>query len=248
MNWGTVIKKPGEAEAKPPAPEPRPKLPAWSYSRFAKWSKCPLSAYYAFILKMPEPASEAMERGTRLHAEAASILNGIPDKRNELSVPWAARLEATRSCYSSDVETELQIAFRLDWTQTDWFAKDAWCRVIFDAMIVQPGTGVVMVQEHKSGKPRAEHTQQATLYAAAAAALVPNRAVEVTINYLDLNPEGPQGVVRHHFPADLALKQTFAWAERVQPMMNDTDYPATPGNHCRWCSFAASKGGPCEKA
>jgi hypothetical protein len=247
MNWGVVV--PSKPGAPPPAPEARPKIPAGSYSRLSKWEKCPLSAYYSFILKMPEPKSPQMERGTRAHADAANILTGKPIdvQTTPLSVPWIKRLGATHTAYGNDVEAELQVAFTQQWERTDWFARDAWCRVIFDALIVTPGSGV-MVQEHKTGKPRADHTVQATLYAATAQLLVPDAdCYEVTINYLDNNPDGPQGVVRHHFPRDLARKQVAVWTDRVAPMLNDTDYPATPGNHCRWCAFSSKAGGPCEK-
>jgi hypothetical protein len=242
--WGT-IELPG---APPEAPQPRPKLPAWSYSRLSKWEKCPASAYYAFILRIQEPKSEAMERGTLAHAQAAAIIMGerTPEP-TLLSLPWQTRLAVIGSDHKGDIEVELQAAFRADWTRTDWFARDAWCRVIFDAFAYAPGAPIV-VNEHKTGKPRAEHTAQASLYAAAASLMIPDVPVDVYINYLDLSPHTPQGRVLHKFSAEFAKKQVATWEGRVLPMMNDTDYPATPGNQCRWCSFAASKGGPCEKA
>ena len=249
MTWGIVVPTPPGAE--PPAPEARPLMPAWSYSRLAKWEKCPASAYYAFILKLPEPKSEAMERGTRAHADAAALLTSkeFDESTTPLSVPWMSRLVDTRNTYKNDIEAELQVAFTQDWSQTGWFARDAWCRIIFDAFIMQAGTETVLVEEHKTGKPRAEHTMQASLYAAGAHLLAPEaRVVEVTINYLDLNPTKPGGVVRHAFTHDMAKKAVVTWTERAARMMKDNEYPAVPGLHCRWCAFAKSAGGPCEKA
>lgn len=241
--WGT-IDLPG---APPAEPQPRPGLPAWSYSRLSKWEKCPASAYYAFILRIAEPKSEAMERGTLAHAHAAAIIMGEPSDATLISAAWRAKLLDIGASYKGDIEVELQAAFRADWSRTDWFARDAWCRVIFDAFAYTPGNPIV-VNEHKTGKPRAEHTAQASLYAAAASVMIPDVPVDVYINYLDLNPVNESGRVLHRFSAASAKKQVATWEKRVAPMMKDTDYPATPGNQCRWCSFAASKGGPCEKA
>jgi len=246
MTWGIVV--PAKPGAEPPPPEKRPTIPAWSYSRLSKWEACPASAYYAFILKMAPEPSPQMQRGIAMHEDAARVLTGkqIDLAKTHLSMPWIKRLQNTHSTYGNDIEVELQAAFNAAWEPTKWFGRDAWVRIVFDAFITQAGTETVHIQEHKSGKPRAEHTAQSALYAAGAFSLFPDALTyEVTINYLDLNPESPGGIVRHSFSRKTAEALVKRWAERAKPMMEDTEYPPKPGKHCSWCDYSKSKGGPC---
>jgi hypothetical protein len=37
-----------------------------------------------------------------------------------------------------------------------------------------------------------------------------------------------------------------SWNKKVTPMLNDTRFSPKPGNHCRWCTFSKTKGGPCK--
>lgn len=246
--WGTVPAKTEPREQNIPAA--RPALPAWSYSRLAKWEQCPLSAYFAFVLKVPEPKSEQMLRGQRAHEDAAKVLTRKPIDiaTTPLSAPWIKRLDNTRATYGDDIEVELQQGFDKGWAPIGWFDKATWLRVVFDAMIVKAGTDTVLVEEHKTGKPRAEHLSQATLYAAGAYALVPGAATyEITLNYLDLDPTGVRGVVRHSFPREQARRQIAVWTERAAHMLEDREYPPNPGVYCKWCAFRKSNKGPCSE-
>lgn len=245
--WGTTVPLP---EAPTPVPEaPRPALSAWSYSRLSKYETCPRSAYYAYIMRVPEPTSEAMQRGSDAHAEAAAILTGKVCVPMVLTEDWQRAFRATREAANNDIEAELQIAFTQEWEQTGWFAKDAWCRVIFDGLIAHPAERdpVVRVLEHKTGKARPSHTEQATLYAAAVSRMLPDRNVDVVINYLD-QPYGNHGsMVRHSFKADVAAGLVEQWNHRVAPMMKDNEYAPREGRHCNWCHHARSKGGACDR-
>ena len=42
---------------------------SWSYSAYALYDQCPAKYRYAKIDKLPEPRSEALERGDRIHKE-----------------------------------------------------------------------------------------------------------------------------------------------------------------------------------
>jgi CRISPR/Cas system-associated exonuclease Cas4 (RecB family) len=244
MTWGTFITVPG---APPAEPTSLPKIQAWSYSRLAKWEKCPKSAYYAFILRMAEPKSPAMQRGTDAHEEAANLLLGRECIPVVLTADWQHRLRTIRDIYGTDVEAELQQGFNNQWEPTGWFGDDTWCRVVFDGLVIQQGAYPIRVFEHKTGKVRAEHISQAGLYAVAAHALMPGRDVEVTINYLDNAVPGPQAVAIYPFKAKDIPALRDKWNARVAPMLNDTEYPATPGSHCRWCSYSSKNGGDCDR-
>lgn len=250
MSWGVVV----DAHKEPPPHEGNnlPRITAWSYSRYAKWVECPKSAYFKFVLKLPEPGSPQMERGIKAHEHAASIITGqqLPGGAahdTPLDMPWQRRLRNTHQTYKEDVEAELQMAFTADWKQTGWFAKDAWCRIVFDALIVEAGTGPVIVQEHKTGKPRTGHLEQATLYAAGVSVLAPGRDVEVTLNYFDIPTEKDESRVRHNFSSVVSLQFRDAWKVRAERMLADTEFPTRVGPQCRWCHFRKSNGGPCSK-
>ena len=239
MSFGPVI----DTHKLPPTE--KQKITAWSFSRWQKWVTCPRSAYYAFVQRLPEPKSDAMQRGTDAHAEAASILTGeeiIPDI---LKPDWVGKLHAIREDSGGDIEAELQMAFTQKWEQTEWFGKAAWCRVILDGLVMRPEGADVVIHEHKTGKRRDSHYTQATLYAAAASVLAPDREVRVQFNYLD--EPAASGTKVEFFPIETAAKAKVAWTTRVEPMLNDTIYPTRTGPLCRWCHYRKSNGGPCEK-
>jgi hypothetical protein len=89
--------------------------------------------------------------------------------------------------------------------------------------------------------------EQATLYAAAVSALLPGQPVEVTLNYFDLPTENEGSRVRHYFAPTLASKLKDDWSVKVQPMLEDNDFPTRVGPQCRWCHFRRSNGGQCSK-
>jgi hypothetical protein len=47
-------------------------ITAWSYSRYEQYVRCPLQFKLAVIDKVKTPVSDAMDRGRRLHTEAAA--------------------------------------------------------------------------------------------------------------------------------------------------------------------------------
>ena len=249
MTWGIQFKSKEEPTA--PDPQPLPKLPAWSYSRYAKWQKCPRSAFYAFVARRPEPQSPEMARGITAHNEAARILTGEECNPMILTRQWVDRLSQIKGMFGDNIEAELQQGFTKDWEPTGWFAKDVWCRVVFDGFAVLPtNNAAIHVYEHKTGKVRAEHIAQVGLYAVAAQAALPesgDRDVVVTLNYLDVPPDSTMSMQTYVIRAKEIPTLRGMWNDRIAPMMNDTEFPATPGTHCKWCAFSKNNGGDCDR-
>lgn len=228
--------------APPPAPPP---ITAWSYSRWATYEGCPRRAKYQFVDKLPEPESEAIVRGKDIHAAAASILSGkLADCGKEAAAvlaPWMAKLEALKAL---GPRVEHQAAFTIDWEPTEWFSRRAWLRVVFD-VIVPPAKNRSLTIDFKTGKTRAEHEDQLSLYGCAAAALYPDAEEhEVCFVYLDHPHVRP---LQRTFKASSLAPMRAMWEQRAGPMLRDTEFPTRVGPGCRWCPYASTKGGPCDK-
>jgi len=225
-------------------------ITAWSYSRLAKWQECPRSAYYAYVEKRGTgEKSEALLRGIAAHDECAAIYNGVEWKGESLlSREWKGRLAAQRTLWEGDLEAELQVAYTSGWKRRKWFDKDVSFRCAFDGFAYSGES--VTIYEHKTGRPRATHKDQAELYACVAALVVPEAsAVQVTIQYLDL-PVSRSPTLYEWTGAELMFGHVGKplinkWIAEANRMMADRDYPMRAGPQCRWCNFRGEVGGPC---
>ena len=61
-------------------------ITAWSFSRKADYDKCPLLAKFKHVDRLKEPANVYMEKGTRVHEDAAQY---VQDKTQAPALPIA---------------------------------------------------------------------------------------------------------------------------------------------------------------
>jgi hypothetical protein len=193
-----------------------------------------------------------MLRGIAAHAECAAIYGGAPLKKDATSLlhrDWRYRLAAQVSAWGSDLEAELQVAFDAQWQRREWYASDTVFRCAFDGFGYAGGD--VMIYEHKTGRVRASHQDQAEVYACVANVLLPEApTVRVNIQYLDL-PVSRAPTVHSWTAAELMVGNNgrpllTKWTDAAAAMMADRDYPTRSGPQCRWCPFRRDIGGPCE--
>jgi len=222
-----------------------PTIAAWSFSRWHTYETCPRQARYKYIDKLPDPSGPAAQRGSEIHEQAERFVAGhiveLPNTLRRFSDEFAELRRSTR------VEVEQQWAFTADWQPTDWFASDTWCRMKVDvvAFVKHDRKSAARIIDHKTGREREHHEKQFELYALGAFVVLPQIQVVLTENwYLD------QGdIVDRVFEASEidALKQL--WQRRTSDMLTDRLFAAhgRPHVECRWCAFAKSKGGPCER-
>lgn len=143
------------------------------------------------------------------------------------------------------VNPELQWAFTRNWTPCEWFAPQAWCRIMVDNFVINEKEGKATIIDYKTGKNRGGYEQQLKLYAAGAFALYPQlQEVRPELWFLD---EG-EIVEREEGPytnddADDLIKE---WTKLVKPMLVDKRFAPKPSNLCRWCDFSKTNGGQCE--
>lgn len=220
-----------------------PRFTAWSYTRFADYKECPLKAKLKHLDKIVEPAGEALERGAAIHKEAEAYvgrrLEVLPESLARFPEEFAA-LRARR-----DVESERQMAVTASWQPCEWFARDAWLRVVVDATYAgvlphEPGRTVI---DYKTGKIRQANADQLDLYGLVMLAYYPGvKCVDSALWYLDQGEIVSRTLTPSGAPA---LRER--WGRLVLPMLSDETFAPKPSNGCRWCFYGVSgvaKGGP----
>lgn len=223
------------------------KLKAWSFSRWNQYEGCPQKTKFTAIMKLKEPSSPALERGTELHAMCEKYLKTGGRIPKELK-PIAAQLKDLRA---RGAVAEAEFAFRKDWTSTRWNDwAEAWIRIKADAIVlpnIDDPTPTVEVHDFKTGKVRegaSEYMLQLELYALAGLLMYPTaEQAKTSLIFVD------HGVVIPHekiFTQKDVKNLKKQWEMRSKKMLADTLFKPKPGNACRWCHFRKDNGGPCE--
>ncbi len=216
------------------------RIKAWSFSRWEAYNRCPLQAKYKFLDKIPEPPSPALEKGKKAHEVLARFMAGFAADRHELP-GWKHFGELMVELRALEPLVEQQWGYTDQWKPTDWFGNDTWFRAVLDAGVVYKDNTADVV-DFKTGKPSPSHAEQAELYALSVLARYPS-VTDVAVRFWYLE-HGKESVFEFERTVLPALKEK--WTDKVQHMLEDTTFAPRPGNHCRWCSFAASKEGPCK--
>lgn len=210
----------------------------WGYSKLEIFEQCPQKFKFQFIDKLPQPGSPAMERGSKMHENIESYLNGwVP----ELIPECQSFQEAIDALRGEQFQAEQAIGLDKDWNKLpDWFHKDTWIRAKADAMYTKNNSLVVI--DFKSGKYRIPSTDQIELYAIVGGALYPE-VKKVTAEYwfLDTGEVYPRVYTQAEL---LALRKKFE--KRVAPMYVNTNWAPRPSMECRWCPYSKTKGGKCK--
>lgn len=219
-----------------------PQFHAWSYSRLSAWEDCPLRAKLKLLDRRPEPEGPALARGNDIHKKAEKFASG-----QVRSLPQELGLfkDEFKDLKKAKPLLEQQWAFTRDWEPCDWFGKEAWLRVVCDAVRVEPPKATVI--DHKTGKIRHGYQDQVELFALATLAKYQDiNEVETQLWYLDhglIIPEAPEEWI---FRREDEKKLRTKWEKRSKPMLLDKTFAPRPGGHCRWCHFSASKQGLCK--
>lgn len=220
-------------------PKPmKPRITQWSFSRYRDYCQCPRKAKYKHVDRLPDPPSDAMARGTAIHKMAEDYVLG-----NLKRMPAELEMfeEEFREARKGNPLAEAQWAFTADWTPCEWFARECWCRVKTD-LVYTAQSGRLVVVDHKTGRPNADHDDQLSLYALAAFVMMPEvEELVASLWYLDHAKDNSKTYTRDQHD-DL---RRF-WFAKTKPMLSDTQFVATPSNKCRWCVYRKENGGPCE--
>lgn len=226
-------------------PATLPKLTAWSYSRYNDYQTCPMRFAYKHLLRIKEPGSPAMERGSAIHKEAEQYVTAA---RKPRSVPpslanFAQQFEELRKM--GNVRVEQQWGFRQDWTETGWFDRDVWVRNVLDVCVLYDDHTADVI-DHKTGKKYVTNEDQMQLFALVTFRKFPD-VTDVTTRlwYLDLPDREGNEVVMEYARREADSIQRD-WEKKVKPMFVDRRFPPRPNPKCRWCFLSKDKGGPCK--
>lgn len=229
-----------QRESKPTMSVEAP-ITAWSYSRLSLYELCPRKFKYKNVDKLPEPKSDAMQRGIDIHKECEDYLTARTD-----ALPATPRAMDRFGALFADLraanpQVEQEWAFRADWKATGWFAKDCWYRATLDVGLLYPDNTFLVI-DHKSGKPYGTNEDQMEQFAVAVFARYPQvKEVDTRLWYLDIGDEQKMEFLRKDF---VALRDK--WVARANVMFGERTFPAHPGTHCRFCHYRRSNDGPCQ--
>jgi CRISPR/Cas system-associated exonuclease Cas4 (RecB family) len=218
-------------------------IKSWSPSRLSTYEECPAKAGYKFVQKLPEPPSQALDRGSAIHTEAENYILGHVKEVPKSLEKVKTTLQWLRKGYDlAQVHVEMELAVNRRWEVCDWFSGDAYAR--FKVDVVRSVDGAVEIIDWKTGayRPSAKYDEQLELYCMGALTCGLGNSAKAKLIFTDTGKEYDGGVVLHR--ADLKAHQE-KWDNRVRPMLEDVDFIPNPNPTCRWCAFAKQKGGPC---
>lgn len=204
---------------------------AWSYSALTGYETCPKQYYHLRIAKdIREAPSAQMEYGNYVHkALELRVKSGKPLPQDlKQHEPLAARFANTKG----EVSCETKLCFNADLELTEYFARDAWLRCVFDVSVKR---GVVLkIFDYKTGKRKPDSAQLKLFAAAGFAAFDDVEQIDTTFLWLP-----SKEVDKESFTKD---QEPLLWQEfmpRVDHMAEayETNYfPPKPSGLCRgWC-------------
>jgi CRISPR/Cas system-associated exonuclease Cas4 (RecB family) len=220
------------------------KITAWSFSRLKEWRKCALKAKFKFVDKMKEPMNNAMQKGTRIDEVATAFM----EKPARAKVPkelFVFKEELVTFKKEGTILTQQEWAVNEAWEPTGWFDRDAWLRVKPDFNVLYVKQAHAITADFKTGRVYVDHEDQMELQALMALIQMMDgiQTVSTKLIYLDNPTEGFDP--RDYHQSDVKRLKRH-WVKESKPMLTDKSFKATPGNHCRWCHFRKSNGGPCK--
>ena len=211
---------------------------AWGFSKLDTYRTCPAKFKFQFIDKLPSGSSPAMERGTKMHQNIESYLNGWVTTLIPEVISWKEAIDALKE---KDFKAEQALGFDKEWGKlSDWFGKTTWLRVKMDASYVEGNKGTAI--DFKSGKYRVPSTEQVELYAIGLHAANPS-LMEVSAEFWFLDTGE---TYERTYTAKELLDLRKKYEQYVAPIYADETWTPAPSNNCRWCPYSKTKGGLCK--
>jgi len=222
----------------------------WSYSRWSVANKCMARYMFQCLLKLPQPPSKPMERGSKIHKQGEHYLDGTTK-----NVPASYRLfsDELKAIKKLKADPEGTFAFTKTWgttSPTDW--ARCWLRIKIDAFVDSRvdgiTTGDATIIDFKTGRPYKDTVDQSELYAVGAFQSFPElETIDAEFWYLDSGE-----VVDYHYARSEFKKLKRKWATRGRALLAARQFPCTTNAYdCKYCPFRSDvklgvgKPGPC---
>jgi hypothetical protein len=212
-----------------------PKQFSWSYSRLHGYEDCPRRFHETQVLKnWGEERSEQLAWGDMVHKAMATALrenSPLPTKLKILQ-HWVDKVANTKG--ELLVEDDCRWAITREFKPVPWFSKQAWMRVMADA--VKLDDNVALVVDWKTGKSINVDPMQLVITSLMMFLQFPKLlCVRSEFIWLQEDDRTTQVLYRHE-AAD-------HWAEimprvlKMETAFHAENFPPTPNRFCkRWCS------------
>lgn len=211
------------------------KLAAWSFSRIKSFEDCPKAFWHVSVNKdIPFQETQATREGKETHATIAEYLKG---QRTNMPLhlrhhePFFTQIKNA----PGEKVIEQQLALNAQYGITEWFAKDAYLRVISDCTILNGPNAVVF--DWKTGK-RSDDFTQLKLTAATTFLLAPEiKSIKVAFYWMKDKAAPSRTLTRDEAPE--VWNEILPRVQRYQEAHDANQFPARPGRNCKWCPVKA---------
>jgi RecB family exonuclease len=215
-----------------------------SYSKLKCYEQCPAKFKFKYIDNLPEESGPAASRGTRIHSLLEDAIKGQarlpldhPDPDHEVAEKYYDFCDTLRKV---GAEAEIKLKVNQEFQPA---SQDVWITGIIDVLYVDYVNNQAKIWDWKTGKKYDEHVDQGNFYSMLTLAAFPEvEVVEPCFVYVDDRRNWPMEPVKRGMQFE-ALKQEYT--TRIKWLDYAESYVPNPGWYCNYCSFAASKGGPC---
>lgn len=205
----------------------------YSYTSISMWHKCPSMFDFRYNKKIKQAKSAAAARGTDTHSKIEDFLVG----KNEMPPDVAFGLHIINDMKQRGFQAERQFTVNEKWEPVP-YGDGALITSFVDSCLEEPDR--VSMGEWKTGKVYDNHAEQRDIYLTMALSSTLVEEASIHTIYLDAGKVTKETMVRENLEAAQAQ-----WMDKLEPVRADSFYSPRPGQHCKWCSYARSKLGPC---
>lgn len=172
--------------------------------------------------------------GSARKEEFAALPEHHYEDLHGLALRFAAREPFSAKTFAG---TEVRLAVNEDWKRVDWFAKDAFYRMIFDK--VEAEGSRVRITDYKTswradGEDEVLRNPQFRGYAAGVNAILPEaKDIEIVVDFVRTGIQRRVEVPFEDIPRtrDRIMRES----NRLERAKDSGNWPAQPGEQCRFC-------------
>lgn len=222
----------------------------WSWTRLDCFEQCPKKFKMQYITKeFPPFNADAphIKKGKGLHKVMENYLKHgevLPYPIEYKGETYHIHLEflypLLDKLHEADIKLiEENVCFGINMKRLTWFDRSAWCRVIFDVLIVIDDFALIV--DWKSGKVK-QYSDQLKLFAGAAFELFPqvNRVLTSYI-WLEHPNKKPTWAEYKRSDNDDIWHEFGDRAELIQMANESGNWPAKKNMFCKWCDSLPSQ-------
>lgn len=203
---------------------------SWSFSALTRFENCPKQYYHINVTKdFKDEDSQWAADGKVIHDGFYNrIIKGTP-----FPIPIRFLEPIAKPFVDAEGEKhgEMKLTINKKFEPVDWFANDAWLRVVIDLLIVR-GSKAILV-DWKTGKVKDDFTQMRLC-----AAVLQQYMPELDFFTLVYVWTSHKQVTKK--TATLSMNRNL-WNEllprvsKIEDAIRETTFPARPSGLCKWC-------------